>query len=44
MMAELFTTTGDLKEVYDKYMAQWEEEGGADWEEEMTEFWKEMKK
>lgn len=44
MMAELFTTTDDLQTVYDKYMAQWEEEGGTDWEKEMTEFWKEMSK
>ena len=44
MMAELFTTSEDLQKVYDKYMAQWEAEGGADWEKEMTDFWKEMNK
>ncbi|MBQ8813085.1 MAG: extracellular solute-binding protein [Lachnospiraceae bacterium] len=44
MMAELFTTTGDLQEVYDRWIEEWETLGGTEWEAELTEMWKEMNK
>lgn len=43
MLAELFTTEGDLQEVYDRYMEEWETVGGTEWEEEVTAQWKELK-
>lgn len=43
MLAELFTTEGDLQEVYDRYIQEWETVGGTEWEEEVTAQWKELK-
>lgn len=43
MLAELLVTDADdMQDVYDDYMAEWSEIGGADWEAEMTELWKEQ--
>lgn len=40
MIAELLTTDAeDMQAVYDDYMEEWSEIGGADWEVEMTELW-----
>lgn len=40
MIAELLVTdVDDMQDVYDDYMAEWSEVGGADWEVEVTELW-----
>lgn len=44
MFAELLITEDDkLEEVYNDYIAQWEEAGGSDWEKEVTGFWQDAK-
>ncbi len=43
MYAEILTTKGDIKAVYDEYMKRWDSEGGLEYEEEATAAWKEQK-
>ena len=40
MYVELLDADGDLKPIYDSYIAAWEEVGGKEWEAEATAAWK----
>lgn len=42
MIADLLSTTDDLRSVYDSYMKEWETVGGSEWEEEASQLWKEQ--
>jgi len=39
MLAQLYTTTENIRTVYDRYIREWERAGGSAWEKEVNEAW-----
>ena len=40
MYAEMLTSKGDMKAIYDEYIERWNKEGGVEYEKEATAAWK----